>query len=109
MTRAIHVWTLHQVIKEALPVLRTLARVGIRSPFHRSCLCRVRDVLDNACNTFDPDEATGYFEEEYVACVDALGLVKGVLSGCTFGAPAEWLLKHATQCLERVECSTAVA
>ncbi len=108
MTRAFCTFTLNQVIRESLPALRTLARVGIRSNFHRSTLWRVRDVLDNACNTFDPDEATGYFEEEYLACFDSRAFVTEALIQHARGRLYHQLLSEAVKCLERVERSTGV-
>jgi hypothetical protein len=108
MTRSFCTFTLVQICRESLPALRTLARVGIRSNFHRSTLWRVRDVLDNACNTFDPDEATGYFEEEYLACFDARALVNEALIRHARGRLYHELLRGAVQALERIEDSTAV-
>jgi hypothetical protein len=108
MTRSFCTFTLNQVIKESLPALRTLARVGIRSNFHRSTLWRVRDVLSNACNTFDEDEATGYFEAEYLACFDALACVSEALIRHARGLDYHHYLRNAFQSLEHIEESTAL-
>ena len=109
MSRSFCTFSLIQVRKEALPTLRTLARIGIASNFHRSCLARVRDVLSNACNTFDEDEATGYFEEEYLACFDALACVNEALIRHARGRAFLSYMREAVNSLERIEESTAVA
>lgn len=108
MTRSLCNFTLRQVRKEALPTLRTLARIGLISRFHQSSLARVRDVLSNACNTFDEDEATGYFEEEYLACFDALACVNEALIRHARGRVFLHYMRQAVGCLERIEESTAV-
>lgn len=108
MNRSLCNFTLRQVRHECLPCLRTIARIGLRSRFHHSSLCRVRDVLSNACNTFAEDEAVGYFEDEYLACFDALACVNEALIRHSRGRHFQQYMREAVEFLERLEDSTAV-
>lgn len=109
MTRPFCRFTLRQVVSECLPMLRTLERVGVKTPFHKRSLSRVLDVLHNAANTFDEDEASNYYEDEYLACLDARGFVCEAVALGNHGIATNLCLSRAVRSLERIESSRDVA
>lgn len=106
MNRAMCHFTVNEHLRDALPLFRTLARVGIQSSFHRSSLLRVRDRLFAFVHNFNPAGSDAYFEEEYEAFVDALALATMALKRAYDDPMQIVFLRAAVQSLERVEAQT---
>ena len=79
MKTAIAYGLVHHTVRDTLPLLRTLSRLGTISPYHQSGAERCRDILDAACRQFEDGDATDLFDQEYLAMFDALGFVNAAL------------------------------